>query len=48
VKSFTYDPIGNLPSKTDVGTYIYPLPGSIFPHAVSAVNGTINSTFTLT
>jgi RHS repeat-associated protein len=32
--------------KSDVGTYTYPLPGSALPHAVSAVKGTINSTFT--
>jgi YD repeat-containing protein len=45
-KLFTYDPIGNLLSKSDVGTYTYPLAGSALPHAVSAVNGTLNSTFT--
>jgi hypothetical protein len=46
VKTFTYDPIGNLLSKSDVGTYTYPLAGSALPHAVSVINGTINSTFT--
>ena len=46
VKTFTYDAIGNLLSKSDVGTYTYPLAGSALPHAVSVVNGTINSTFT--
>jgi RHS repeat-associated protein len=45
VKTFTYDPIGNLLSKSDVGTYTYPLAGSMLPHAVSVVAGTINSTF---
>jgi RHS repeat-associated protein len=45
-KSFTYDPIGNLLSKSDVGTYTYPLAGAALPHAVSSINGTINSTFT--
>lgn len=45
-KLFSYDPIGNLLSKSDVGAYTYPLAGSALPHAVSAVNGTINSTFT--
>jgi YD repeat-containing protein len=45
-KLFNYDPTGNLLSKSDVGTYAYPLAGSALPHAVSAVNGTINSTFT--
>jgi hypothetical protein len=44
VKTFTYDPIGNLLSKSDVGTYTYPLAGSALPHAVSVINGTINST----
>jgi hypothetical protein len=44
-KLFSYDPVGNLLSKTDVGAYTYPLAGSALPHAVSAVNGTINSTF---
>jgi len=46
MKTFTYDPIGNLLSKSDVGTYTYPLAGSALPHAVSVINGTINSTFT--
>jgi RHS repeat-associated protein len=45
-KLFTYDPIGNLLSKSDVGTYTYPAAHSPQPHAVSAVTGTINSTFT--
>ena len=45
MKTFTYDPIGNLLSKSDVGTYTYPLAGSALPHAVSVINGTINSTF---
>ncbi len=45
-KLFSYDPIGNLLSKSDVGTYTYPLAGAALPHAVSAVAGTINSTFT--
>jgi RHS repeat-associated protein len=45
-KLFAYDPVGNLLSKSDVGTYTYPMPGSALPHAVSAVAGTINSTFT--
>jgi hypothetical protein len=45
-KLFSYDPVGNLLSKTDVGAYTYPLAGSALPHAVKAVAGTINSTFT--
>ena len=45
-KLFAYDPIGNLLSKSDVRAYTYPLAGSALPHAVSAVAGAINSTFT--
>jgi YD repeat-containing protein len=45
-KTFSYDPIGNLLSKSDVGAYTYPVAGSALPHAVSVINGTINSTFT--
>jgi hypothetical protein len=45
-KLFSYDPIGNLLSKSDVGTYTYPVAGSALPHAVSVIAGTINSTFT--
>ena len=41
MKTFTYDPIGNLLSKSDVGTYTYPLAGSALPHAVSVINGSI-------
>ena len=35
VKSFSYDPIGNLLSKSDVGTYTYPAQGptAVRPHA---------------
>ncbi len=35
MKTFSYDAIGNLLSKSDVGTYTYPLAGSALPHAVS-------------
>src|SRR5262249_31621404 len=47
-KTFSYDPIGigNLVSKSDVGTYTYPAAGQPQPHALTAVNGTISSTFT--
>jgi hypothetical protein len=31
-KVFTYDPIGNLLSKSDVGTYSYPLAGAARRH----------------
>jgi RHS repeat-associated protein len=46
VKTFSYNAIGNLLSKSDVGTYSYPVAGSALPHAVSSVSGTITSTFT--
>ncbi len=46
VKTFSYNAIGNLLSKSDVGTYTYPVAGSALPHAVSSVSGTITSTFT--
>ncbi len=45
-KTFSYNAIGNLLSKSDVGTYTYPVAGSALPHAVSSIAGTINSTFT--
>ncbi|MBX2806571.1 MAG: hypothetical protein KTR19_11415 [Hyphomicrobiales bacterium] len=31
-KSFAYDAIGNLISKSDVGNYSYPAAGQPFPH----------------
>jgi RHS repeat-associated protein len=37
VKTFSYSPIGNLLSKSDVGTYTYPLAGAALPHAVSSI-----------
>ena len=46
-KTFAYDPIGNLLSKSDVGNYSYPAPGSPRPHAVMSVSGgSISTTFT--
>ncbi|MGJ4973111.1 RHS repeat-associated core domain-containing protein [Bradyrhizobium sp. HKCCYLRH1073] len=46
-KTFTYDPIGNLLTKSDVGTYSYPATGSAKPHAVMSVSGgSISTTFT--
>jgi RHS repeat-associated protein len=46
-KTFAYDPIGNLLSKSDVGNYSYPAPGSPQPHAVTGVSGgSISSSFT--
>jgi RHS repeat-associated protein len=43
-KAFSYSPIGNLLSKSDVGTYSYPLSGSPRPHAVTSVSGGVIST----
>jgi YD repeat-containing protein len=36
-KTFAYDAIGNLTAKSDVGTYSYPAPGGVRPHAVSSI-----------
>jgi RHS repeat-associated protein len=41
-KAVGYDALGNITSKTDVGTYSYPSAGSIRPHAVSSIAGTVN------
>jgi hypothetical protein len=38
-KTFTYDVIGNLITKSDVGTYVYPAGGTPLPHAVSSISG---------
>jgi RHS repeat-associated protein len=47
VKIFAYSAIGNMLSKSDVGTYSYPAAGSPLPHAVMNVSGgSISSTFT--
>jgi hypothetical protein len=47
VKTFTYNAIGNITSKSDVGTYSYPAAGQPRPHAVTAISGgSINTTFT--
>ena len=47
VKSLTYSPIGNILSKSDLGTYAYAAPGSPLPHAVTSISGsTLNTTFT--
>jgi RHS repeat-associated protein len=46
-KTFAYNAIGNLLSKSDVGTYTYAPPGSPQPHAVTAISGsTLSTTFT--
>jgi RHS repeat-associated protein len=41
-KSFSYNAIGNIVTKSDVGTYNYPLPGAARQHAVSSITGTVN------
>lgn len=41
-KSIAYDMLGNITSKSDVGTYAYPSPGSARPHAVTGITGTVN------
>ena len=43
VKSVGYDDIGNISSKSDVGTYSYPGsgPGSTRPHAVRSISGSV-------
>jgi YD repeat-containing protein len=46
-KTFSYSAIGNMLTKSDVGTYNYPTAGQALPHAVSSVtNGLISTTFT--
>ena len=44
VKTFDYSPIGNILSKSDVGTYAYPAAGSPQPHAVMSISGGAIST----
>lgn len=41
LQSFTYDAIGNITSKTGVGTgrYVYPAAGALRPHAVQSIPG---------
>jgi len=47
VKNFSYDSIGNLLLKSDVGTYTYPTPGLARPHGVTSINGeTVTAAFT--
>ncbi|MES5484930.1 RHS repeat-associated core domain-containing protein [Bradyrhizobium sp. INPA03-11B] len=43
-KTFSYDVIGNIISKSDVGIYSYPTsgPGAVRPHAVASVAGSVN------
>ena len=44
-QTVTYDPIGNILTKSDVGTYTYGA-GAAGPHAVTSITGTLNATFT--
>jgi hypothetical protein len=47
VSTYSYNAIGNLTYKSDVGAYNYPAPGQARPHAVTSVSGgSINATFT--
>ena len=43
-KTIGYDQLGDITSKSDVGTYSYPASGSgsVQPHAVSSIAGTVN------
>jgi RHS repeat-associated protein len=43
-KTIGYDQLGDIASKSDVGTYSYPASGSgsVLPHAVSSITGTVN------
>lgn len=43
-KTVGYSDNGNITSKSDVGTYSYPSPGSARPHAISSITGTVNGT----
>ena len=45
-KTMTYDDLGNITSKSDTGTYSYNAPGGVRPHAVTAIAGTLNTTYT--
>jgi len=45
-KTVAYNSIGNITSKSGVGTYTYPTAGSSRPHAVSSIAGTLNTSFT--
>ncbi|MEI9988944.1 MAG: FG-GAP-like repeat-containing protein [Rhizomicrobium sp.] len=41
-KTVGYDALGNITSKSDIGTYSYPSAGSARPHAVASIVGTVN------
>jgi hypothetical protein len=45
-KYFSYDSVGNLLNKSDVGNYAYPEPGLAHPHGVLSIDGdAITATF---
>jgi YD repeat-containing protein len=45
-KTFSYDSVGNIRSKSDLGNYSYAPPGQPLPHAATAVSGgAISTTF---
>jgi RHS repeat-associated protein len=41
-QTFNYDALGNISSKTNVGTYTYPAAGSALPHMVTSITGTVS------
>lgn len=43
-KTYAYFPNGNIQSKSDAGTYTYPING-VRPHAVSSVAGAVNASY---
>lgn len=45
-KTVTYDAVGNITYKSDVGTYSYAPAGGALPHAVASTTGTVNASFT--
>jgi RHS repeat-associated protein len=45
-KTVTYNAIGNIVTKSDVGTYTYPTTGSARPHAVASIAGSLTTSFT--
>jgi len=44
VKTVSYDSLGDILTKSDVGTYSYPTAGSSLPHAVSSISTTTGCT----
>jgi hypothetical protein len=46
IQTVAYNAIGNIPFKSDVGTYSYPVAGQPKPHGVTSISGgVINTTF---